>query len=46
MQRYTELPLLTIDGENVVENEHWAYHLDEDSLKQTILELFYQEIEQ
>ena len=46
MQRYTELPLLTIDGENVVENEHWAYHLDEDSLQQTILELFYQEIEQ
>ena len=46
MQRYTELPLLTIDGENVVENEHWAYHLDQDSLQQTILELFYQEIEQ
>ena len=46
LQEYTELPLRTIDGENVVEGEHWAYHLDEDSLQQTILELFYQEIEQ
>ena len=46
LQEYTELPLLTIDGENVVEGEHWAYHLDEDSLQQTILQLFYQEIEQ
>ena len=43
LQEYTELPLLTIDGENVVEGEHWAYHLDEDSLQQTILQLFYQE---
>ena len=33
-------------AENVVEGEHWAYHLDQDSLQQTILELFYQEIEQ
>ena len=46
LQEYTELPLRTIDGENVVEGEHWAYHLDQDSLQQTILELFYQEIEQ
>ena len=43
LQEYTELPLLTINGENVVEGEHWAYHLDEDSLQQTILQLFYQE---
>ena len=46
LQEYTELLLRTIDGENVVEGEHWAYHLDQDSLQQTILELFYQEIEQ
>ena len=23
--------LLTIDGENVIENGYWAYHLDESS---------------
>ena len=44
MQDYTQLEVLTIDGENVVEGEHWAYHLDEDSLQETILQLFYNEI--
>lgn len=45
LQNYKELPLLTIDGENTVEDGYWAYYLDEDSLQQTILKLFYQEIE-
>lgn len=44
MQDYTQLEALTIDGENVVEGEHWAYYLDEDSLQETILQLFYNEI--
>ena len=44
MQDYTQLEVLTIDGENVVEGEHWAYYLDEDSLQETILQLFYNEI--
>ena len=44
MQRYTELPLLTIDGENTVEDGYWAYELDQDSLQQIILQLFYEEI--
>lgn len=37
-------PLLTIDGENTVEDGYWAYYLDPDSLQKTILQLFYQEI--
>lgn len=44
LQQYTQLPVLTIDGENTVEDGYWAYYLDEDSLQQTILQLFYQEI--
>ncbi len=44
LQSYAELPLLTIDGENTVEDGYWAYYLDEDSLQETILELFYEEI--
>ena len=44
LQNYEELPLLTIDGESTVEDGYWAYYLDKDSLQQTILELFYQEI--
>ena len=44
LKSYTELPLLTIDGENTVEDGYWAYYLDEDSLQQTILQLFYEEI--
>ena len=44
LQRYQKLPLLTIEGENTVEDGYWAYYLNEDSLQQTILQLFYQEI--
>ena len=44
LKAYTELPLLTIDGENTVEDNYWAYYLDEDSLQKTILQLFYEEI--
>ena len=44
MKQYTQLDLLTIDGSNVVEDEHWAYHLDEDSRMQTILQLFYKKV--
>ncbi len=44
LQQYTQLPVLTIDGENRVEDGYWAYELDQDSLQQTVLQLFYQEI--
>lgn len=44
LQQYAQLPVLTIDGENTVEDGYWAYYLDEDSLQQTILTLFYQEV--
>ena len=44
LKSYRELPLLTIDGENTVEDGYWAYYLDEDSLQQTVLQLFYEEI--
>ena len=44
LQQYAQLPILTIDGENTVEDGYWAYYLDQDSLQQTILELFYQEV--
>ena len=44
LKKYTEQPLLTIDGENTVEDGYWAYYLDEDSLQETILQLFYAEI--
>lgn len=42
MKEYTELDLLTIDGESKVEDNHIAYYLDEDSLQQTMLTLFYE----
>ena len=44
LKTYTEQPLLTINGENTVEDGYWAYYLDEDSLQETILQLFYAEI--
>ena len=44
LQSYEKLPILTIDGENVTEDGYWAYYLDEDSLQETILQLFYNEI--
>ena len=42
---YQEMPELTIDGTNTIEDEHVAYILDEDSLQRVILELFYEEKE-
>lgn len=42
MKKYTELDLLTIDGESKVEDGYIAYYLDEDSLQQTMLTLFYE----
>ena len=45
LKDYQELPELTIDGENTIEDEHVAYILDEDSLQQVILQLFYQKQE-
>ena len=45
LRDYQELPELTIDGENTIEDEHVAYILDEDSLQQVILQLFYQKKE-
>ena len=44
LQSYEKLPILTIDGENVTEDGYWAYYLDEDSLQEAILQLFYNEI--
>lgn len=44
LKQYKELELLTIAGENIIEDEHWAYHLDETSLQKTILQLFYQKV--
>lgn len=44
LRDYTRLPLLTIAGENRVEDGYWAYYLDQDSLQQVILQLFYTEI--
>lgn len=41
MKEYTELDLLTIDGESKVEDGYIAYYLDDDSLQQTMLTLFY-----
>lgn len=43
MKEYTELDLLTIDGESKVEDGYIAYYLDEDSLQRTMLTLFYEE---
>lgn len=43
LKQYTRLEMLTIAGENKVENGHWAYYLDENSLQETILRLFYEQ---
>ena len=45
LRDYQELPELTIDGESTIEDGHVAYILDEDSLQQVILQLFYREKE-
>lgn len=42
MKEYTEQDLLTIDGESRVEDGYIAYYLDENSLQQTMLTLFYE----
>lgn len=44
LKQYEKRPILTIDGENTVEDGYWAYYLDEDSLQQTVLQLFYEEM--
>ena len=44
LKGYAQLSLLTIQGENRVEDGCWACYLDPDSLQQTILDLFYEEI--
>lgn len=43
LKQYQELPELTIDGTNAIEEGHVAYILDENSLQEVILRLFYQE---
>lgn len=42
LKQYKQLDTLTIAGDNVIENEHWAYHLDETSRQETVLQLFYE----
>lgn len=42
LKQYKRLDTLTIAGENVVENGFWAYHLDETSRQETVLQLFYE----
>lgn len=42
LKQYRQLEVLTIEGENVIENGYWAYHLDETSRMKTILQLFYE----
>jgi len=44
MKKYENLGIVTIDGESKIENNHVAYYLDEDSRKQAILKLYYQEV--
>jgi LCP family protein required for cell wall assembly len=41
MQNYTHLENAQIQGESVIEDEHWAFYADEESLQQLILQLFY-----
>lgn len=42
LKEYTQRDTLVMDGENVIEDGHWAFHLDEKSRKETILQLFYE----
>lgn len=42
MKEYTELDLLTIDGESRIENNTNAYYLNEDSKMQVMLQMFYE----
>lgn len=45
LREYRELPEQVIEGTSTIEDGHVAYILDEDSLQQAILELFYQKKE-
>ena len=38
---YEQLEILTIDGEQVVEGENWAYYLDKEALHKVIVQMFY-----
>ena len=42
LNQYKEQPLLTIEGESKVVDGYWAYYLDEASLRETIITLFYE----
>ena len=42
LNQYQEQPLLTIEGESKVVDGYWAYYLDEASLRETIITLFYE----
>ena len=42
LNQYQEQPLLTIEGESKVVDGYWAYYLDEASLRETIVTLFYE----
>lgn len=44
LKDYQERDLLTIDGESRIENDTNAYYLNEDSLKQVMLEMFYEKV--
>ena len=44
LKQYKQLDTLTIDGENIIENGYWAYHLDESSREATVLQLFYEKV--
>lgn len=45
LKQYKQLDTLTIEGENVIENGYWAYHLDESSREETVLQLFYEKVQ-
>lgn len=44
-QKYSEQDILTIDGNLSVEDDHWVYYLDQNSLNQTMIQLFYEKKE-
>lgn len=46
MSQYEDLGILTVDGENAVEEGVMAYHLDEKSLQQVMIDLFYEKIQE
>lgn len=46
LKEYDEQPLLTIEGECQIEDGYVAYYLDEESLQQTMLTLFYEETDE